>query len=74
MKSRGSYFLLVSIVVALTILIPAVLLSSANLTEFAMNLNMEMGVYLKGTALPGEIHDHLHRLILSGTLQPMKRS
>lgn len=44
--------------------------SSANLTEYAMKLNMEMGVLVRGSALPRRTTDHLNWLVESGTLQP----
>lgn len=45
------------------------LISSANLTEYAMSLNMELGVYIQGGDLPGEIERHFEQLILTGVLQ-----
>jgi cardiolipin synthase len=44
-------------------------LSSANLTEFAFNLNMELGVLIKGGPLPGSVEHHFHVLIGSGHLE-----
>lgn len=38
-------------------------LTSANLTGFAMERNMEMGVLIRGGHLPGEIHRHLDALV-----------
>ena len=46
-------------------------LSSANLTEFAFNLNMELGVLIKGGALPGSVEHHFRALIASGYLEPI---
>lgn len=43
--------------------------SSANLTEYAMKLNMEMGLLIRGTALPLRVARHLSWLVESGTLQ-----
>ncbi|MFZ1599058.1 MAG: DISARM system phospholipase D-like protein DrmC [Anaerolineae bacterium] len=39
------------------------LISSANLTEYAMSLNMEMGVIVHGGALPAQAAAHLARLV-----------
>jgi phosphatidylserine/phosphatidylglycerophosphate/cardiolipin synthase-like enzyme len=39
------------------------LMSSANLTEYAMTLNMEMGLLVHGGALPGQVERHLVRLV-----------
>jgi len=44
-------------------------LSSANLTEYAMQLNMEMGVLIRGGPLPGQVATHFTRLIESGVLR-----
>jgi phosphatidylserine/phosphatidylglycerophosphate/cardiolipin synthase-like enzyme len=46
-------------------------LSSANLTGFAFNLNMELGVLIKGGALPGSVEHHFQVLIASGHLEPI---
>lgn len=43
-------------------------LSSANLTDYAMNLNMEMGLLLFGSDLPVRIESHFGELIANGTL------
>ncbi len=40
--------------------------SSANLTEYAMALNMELGVLIKGGELPGRVSSTLRRLQQSG--------
>jgi phosphatidylserine/phosphatidylglycerophosphate/cardiolipin synthase-like enzyme len=45
------------------------LLSSANLTEYAMALNMELGVMIKGGPLPGQVLQHFDRLIQNGILK-----
>ncbi|MCI0578103.1 MAG: DISARM system phospholipase D-like protein DrmC [Chloroflexi bacterium] len=42
------------------------LISSANLTEYAMTLNMEMGILVRGGPLPGQVEKHLARLIEQG--------
>jgi phosphatidylserine/phosphatidylglycerophosphate/cardiolipin synthase-like enzyme len=41
----------------------ALFVSSANLTEYALNLNMEMGVLVRGGNLPGRAVGHLRRLV-----------
>ena len=38
-------------------------ISSANLTEYALTLNMELGVLIKGGSLPGDVAGHFSRLI-----------
>lgn len=45
-----------------------VYLSSANLTDYAMNVNMEMGVLIHGGELPLRIEQHFAGLIGDGTL------
>ncbi len=45
--------------------------SSANLTEYAMTLNMEMGVLIRGSALPERTSHHLDWLVETGVLQAM---
>lgn len=45
------------------------LISSANLTGFAMNLNMEMGVLVTGGHLPEQVQGHLLGLIRGRILQ-----
>lgn len=45
------------------------LISSANLTEYAMTLNMEMGVLLRGGPYPGQLQQHLAKLVESGVFQ-----
>ncbi len=42
--------------------------SSANLTEYAMLLNMELGVLIEGGQAPGQIQTHFARLIQDGVL------
>jgi phosphatidylserine/phosphatidylglycerophosphate/cardiolipin synthase-like enzyme len=42
--------------------------SSANLTEHALTLNMELGVLIRGGRLPGDVSMHLQRLIERGEL------
>lgn len=38
-------------------------LSSANLTEYAFTINMELGVLVTGGPLPGQVQDHFDRLV-----------
>ncbi len=42
--------------------------SSANLTEYALNLNMEMGLLVRGGDLPGRAAGHLESLVEEGVL------
>lgn len=48
--------------------------SSANLTEFAMNLNMELGVLARGGALPASIGAHFRWLMEERILMPVPRN
>jgi phosphatidylserine/phosphatidylglycerophosphate/cardiolipin synthase-like enzyme len=43
-------------------------ISSANLTGYAMNLNMELGVLIQGGRLPGQVAAHFAALIREGVL------
>lgn len=45
------------------------LISSANLTEYAMTLNVEMGIMVRGGPLPGQVERHLVRLIETGIFE-----
>ncbi len=47
------------------------LISSANLTEYAMTLNMELGVLIHGGELPSRIQQHFERLIETRILRPV---
>lgn len=47
--------------------------SSANLTEFAMSLNMELGLLAKGGDLPVQVGRHFRWLIEQGYLVPVPR-
>ena len=47
----------------------AMLISSANLTEYAMTLNMELGLLIKGGPLPAQVQTHLNRLVEKGVFQ-----
>ena len=51
----------------------AVLISSANLTEHAMNLNMELGLLVRGGELPLSLAGHLRSLMQNGILVPCNR-
>ncbi len=43
-------------------------LSSANLTEYAFTINMELGVLVTGGKLPAQVQGHFDRLIMGGIL------
>ena len=43
-------------------------LSSANLTEYAFTINMELGVLVTGGNLPAQVQEHFDRLIQDGVL------
>ncbi|CAG0989962.1 Cardiolipin synthase B [Anaerolineae bacterium] len=45
------------------------LISSANLTEYAMTLNMELGVLIRGGELPAKVEAHFAKLIEQGILR-----
>jgi len=45
------------------------LISSANLTEYAFTLNMELGVLVRGGALPARVDDYVSALIDNRTLE-----
>jgi phosphatidylserine/phosphatidylglycerophosphate/cardiolipin synthase-like enzyme len=45
------------------------LISSANLTEYAMTLNMEMGLRVRGGDQPAQVEAHLMRLVEQGVFQ-----
>ena len=49
-------------------------LSSANLTDYAMNINMEMGVLIHGGELPLRIEQHFAELVGDGTLAEIAES
>ncbi|MEO6323986.1 MAG: DISARM system phospholipase D-like protein DrmC [Thermoanaerobaculia bacterium] len=46
-------------------------LSSANLTEYAFTINMELGALFTGGALPREVEKHFDGLIENGTLEKL---
>jgi phosphatidylserine/phosphatidylglycerophosphate/cardiolipin synthase-like enzyme len=43
-------------------------LSSANLTEYAFTVNMELGLLIAGGAAPGQVEAHFDRLVAEGVL------
>lgn len=45
------------------------LVSSANLTEYALTLNMELGVLIRGGPAAGRVAEHLARLVEQGTFR-----
>ena len=47
------------------------LLSSANLTEYAFTINMELGVLISGGRLPGQVESHFDGLIARRIVQPI---
>lgn len=49
----------------------AAFISSANVTGSAMELNMELGVLIKGGEIPGRIERHFDGLIREGVLEPL---
>jgi phosphatidylserine/phosphatidylglycerophosphate/cardiolipin synthase-like enzyme len=46
-------------------------LSSANLTQQAFTVNMELGVLVRGGTMPGRVEEQFRRLIQSGVLEPV---
>lgn len=48
-----------------------ILVSSANLTEYALSLNMELGLLVHGGDLPGRAADHLRDLMSANVLVPI---
>jgi phosphatidylserine/phosphatidylglycerophosphate/cardiolipin synthase-like enzyme len=49
----------------------ALLVSSANLTEYAFNFNMELGLLVRGGDLPADVKTHLRRLVEERVLLPI---
>lgn len=45
------------------------LISSANLTGYALSLNMEMGLLVRGGETPGQVAHHLQRLVEQGVFE-----
>ena len=48
-------------------------LSSANLTDYAMNLNMELGMLLEDESQPARIEQLFEELIAEGVLSEVER-
>jgi phosphatidylserine/phosphatidylglycerophosphate/cardiolipin synthase-like enzyme len=48
-------------------------ISSANLTEYAMNFNMELGTLIRGGPLPGMVATHFKRLVEGRVLVQVER-
>lgn len=46
-------------------------ITSANLTGYAMDQNMEAGVLVSGVPLPEQLHRHLDALIVTGVIVPV---
>jgi phosphatidylserine/phosphatidylglycerophosphate/cardiolipin synthase-like enzyme len=46
-------------------------LSSANFTEYAFTINMELGLLVTGGKLAGQVEQHFERLVMDGTLLPV---
>ena len=46
------------------------LVSSANLTGFAMDINIEAGIAIKGASVGGRLHEYFDQLRLAGILAP----
>ncbi|HNJ41010.1 MAG TPA: phospholipase D-like domain-containing protein [Acidobacteriota bacterium] len=51
-----------------------IFISSANLTEFALNLNMEMGVLIESSDLAQQAEKHIKHLITYGLLRCLESS
>lgn len=47
------------------------LISSANLTDYALELNLELGLALRGGAVPLQLADHFEQLVLRGELREL---
>jgi len=46
-------------------------ISSANLTEHAMDKNMEAGVLIRGGQIPDQLHRHLKAMVTIGVVRPV---
>ncbi|MDH4565314.1 phospholipase [Pseudomonas sp. BN414] len=46
-------------------------ITSANLTGYAMDQNMEAGVLVAGKPLPDQLHRHLEALVITGVVEPV---
>jgi len=49
-----------------------ILISSANLTHYALSLNMELGVLIRGGKLPSQVVQHFDDLVHMGKLVPSR--
>lgn len=49
-------------------------LSSANFTDYAFTINMELGLLVTGGKLPGQVERHFERLIQNGQLDRVERT
>lgn len=49
------------------------LISSANLTSYALEANMELGILVRGAVVPERIARHFRLLIQEGVLEPWRR-
>jgi len=49
------------------------LISSANLTHYALNLNIELGLLVRGGPLPQQIAEHIQHLIQHGILDEVSK-
>jgi phosphatidylserine/phosphatidylglycerophosphate/cardiolipin synthase-like enzyme len=52
----------------------AALLSSANLTDYALELNMELGLLIRGGTIPVRMASHFSQLMSMGALQPVPQA
>ena len=50
----------------------SLLISSANLTHFALSLNLELGILMRGGALPGQVVRHFRHLSQTGVIVPTR--
>lgn len=50
------------------------LVSSANLTEYAFTKNIELGLLVEGGDVPERVHKHLEALISQRVLRPIERT
>jgi cardiolipin synthase len=50
------------------------LITSANLTDYAMDLNIELGAHIIGGREPKQLEDHLNALIITKKIQPFAKA
>ena len=48
-------------------------LSSANLTEYAFTINMELGLLVTGGKLPAQVQEHFDRLVIGDLLAKVEK-